>query len=513
MQDLFTSFKDNCGFGLLASIDNRPSHRNLEDAVTSLSRMMHRGAVAADGKTGDGAGLLLSLPKTFFAKVALEDAVELPVAYAVAMVFSKNETDFDVITKICKQNDLEVVYTRVVPVDTKALGEQALASLPMIKQVFVKPMGVVATERFDALVYLSRKEIEFELSDDSDFYIPSFSSSVISYKGLVMPTHIKEFYIDLGKESFEISFCLFHQRFSTNTLPQWKLAQPFRMIAHNGEINSVTANRFNVKSKMSAIKSEVFSDDEMKRLINVIQEGMSDSASLDNFMEFLQINGMDFFKAARSLIPAPWHNAPHMDTDLRAFYEYASTCFEPWDGPAAVSMTDGRYIGCVIDRNGLRPSKYIITTDNRLLIASEYGVLSLPEDEIVERGRLQSGEMMGIDLKYGKVLKSNDIDNYLKKIHPYDKWLSANMDYLQEHVPNASVDKCSIDHKDMEERQRYFNITLEVIREVIRPMIAEGKETTGAMGDDTPISAFSTEQRNFTDFFKQKVCPSNQPSH
>ena len=511
MQDLFTSFKDNCGFGLLASIDNIPSHKNLEDAITSLSRMMHRGAIAADGKTGDGSGLLLSLPKSFFEKKAAEEGIFLPDTYAVAMVFSNKESDFDVITRVCHNNDLRVIYTRPVPVDTNALGEQALASLPTMKQVFVVPSSAVAVNRFEAMIYLSRKEIEAELMDDETFYIPSFSTSVISYKGLVMPTHIKEFYQDLADPDFEISFCLFHQRFSTNTLPQWKLAQPFRMIAHNGEINSVTANRFNVAAKMATVKSEIFTEEEMERLKNVIQKGMSDSASLDNFMEFLRVNGMDFFKAARSLVPAPWHNAPHMDSDVRAFYEYASTCFEPWDGPAAVSMTDGRFIGCVLDRNGLRPSKYIRTTDNRLLISSEYGVLQVPEDEIVERGRLQSGEMMGIDLKYGKLLKTNDIDNYLKVTNPYNKWLGKNMSYLQEHVPKAHGEACVQDHKEMEAKQRYFNYTLEVMREVIKPMIAEGKETTGAMGDDTPIAAFSTEQRNFTDFFKQKFAQVTNP--
>jgi glutamate synthase (NADPH/NADH) large chain len=511
MRDLFTSFKDNCGFGLLASIDNTPSHKNLEDAVTSLSRMMHRGAIAADGKTGDGSGLLLSLPKSFFNKEAAAEGIELPETYAVAMVFSSNETDFDVINSVCENNDLKVLYTRTVPIDTNALGEQALASLPRIKQVFVAPKSAVAANRFEALIYLSRKEIEAALIEDKTFYIPSFSPSVISYKGLVMPTHIKEFYRDLENEDFEISFCLFHQRFSTNTLPEWKLAQPFRMIAHNGEINSVTANRFNVAAKMAAVKSEVFTDDEMTRLINVIQNDMSDSASLDNFMEFLRVNGVDFFKAARSLVPAPWHNAPHMDSDLRAFYEYASTCFEPWDGPAAVSMTDGRYIGCVLDRNGLRPSKYIRTKDNRLLISSEYGVLQIPEEDIVERGRLQSGEMMGIDLKHGKVLKTGDIDDYIKGTYPYNKWLNENMSYLQEHVPNTEVPKSSIEYGNMKERQRYFNYTLEVMREVIKPMIAEGKETTGAMGDDTPIAAFSTEQRNFTDFFKQKFAQVTNP--
>lgn len=509
--DLLTSFKDNCGFGLLASIDNKPTHKNLEDAITALSRMMHRGAIAADGKTGDGSGLLLSMPKSFFEKELASKGIDVPEQYAVAMVFSTNESDFDVIQEICSHNDLKIIYTREVPTDKDALGVQALSMLPNIKQLFVVPVSPIATERLDALVYLSRKEIESKLKADSTFYIPSFSTTVISYKGLVMPTHIKQFYKDLASEDFKISFCLFHQRFSTNTLPQWKLAQPFRMIAHNGEINSVTANRLNVKAKMASVKSGIFSDEEMSKLIDVIQDGMSDSASLDNFMEFLQVNGVDFFKAARSLIPAPWHNDHAMDSKLRAFYEYASTCFEPWDGPAAVSMTNGRYIGCVIDRNGLRPAKYIRTTDNRMLISSEYGVLELPEEEIAERGRLQSGEMIGIDLKYGKVLKNRDINDHLKSMHNYDKWLSENMLYLQEHAITAEVEKCRFSKSEMEAKQRYFNYTQEVTKQVIFPMLKEGKETTGSMGDDTPLAAFSKEQRNFTDFFKQKFAQVTNP--
>ncbi|MDD5359437.1 MAG: glutamate synthase large subunit [Sulfurovaceae bacterium] len=511
MQKLFTSFKDNCGFGLLASIDNKPSHKNLEDAITALSRMMHRGAIAADGKTGDGSGLLLSIPKKFFSKVAKKEDIILPESYAVCMVFSKNDSDFDVINDICQNNDLRVVFTRVVPVDTDALGVQALEMLPNIKQIFVTPNSLMGARRFDALVYLSRREIEAKLKDDKHFYVPSFSTSVVSYKGLVMPTHIKEFYKDLADKDFEISFGLFHQRFSTNTLPQWKLAQPFRMIAHNGEINSVEANRFNVAAKSEFLKSEIFSDEEIKKLLPIIQDGMSDSASLDNFFEFLIINGVDFFKSARSLIPAPWQNAPHMDAKLRAFYEYVSTCFEAWDGPAAVSMTNGRYIGCVLDRNGLRPSKYIITKDNRLIISSEYGVLDIDEEDIVERGRLQSGQMMGVDLKYGKVLKNCDIDKYLKNREPYDKWLNENMTYLQEHMidPFSHID---IPQKEeMEARQRFFNITLEVQEQVLASMAEEGKEATASMGDDTPLAAFSNAQRNFSDFFREKFAQVTNP--
>ncbi len=510
-QDLLRSFKDNCGFGLIASIKNRPSHENLENAITALERMMHRGAVAADGKTGDGSGLLLSLPHEFMRTAAAEAGVELPEMYAVAVVFTRDASTLAHFEKICMANDLKVVLDRIVPIDTNALGEQALATLPEIHHIFMTPNSLMASQRFDALLYLSRKEIEHALVSDSDFYIASMSARVVSYKGLIMPTHIKEFYTDLQNENFKISFALFHQRFSTNTLPKWRLAQPFRAVAHNGEINSVEANRFNVAVKSESIKSEVFTDEEIARLLPILQPGGSDSASADNFFEFLIINGMDFFKAARAVIPAPWQNAPHMDPQLRAFYEYHSTVFEAWDGPAAFSLTDGRYIGCVLDRNGLRPSKYIITNDDTLLIASEYGVIDIPEDQIKERGRLQSGQMIGLDLKFGKVLKDEDINQYLKSSNPYMKWLNDHMIYLQEHVEEQYITRCEYDASNLVERQRYFNITQEVVEQVIEPMMRDGKEAVGSMGDDTPLAAFSSVQRHFSDYFKQRFAQVTNP--
>lgn len=510
-QDLLRSFKDNCGFGLIANIKNRPSHENLENAITALERMMHRGAVAADGKTGDGSGLLLSLPREFMRAAAAEEGVELPKMYAVAVIFTRDQSQLGLLKQVCAKNDLKVVLDRLVPIDTNALGEQALATLPEIHHIFITPNSLMASQRFDALLYLSRKEIEHELVNDEEFYIASMSATVVSYKGLIMPTHIKEFYPDLQNEKFKISFALFHQRFSTNTLPKWRLAQPFRAVAHNGEINSVEANRFNVAVKSESIKSEVFTDEEIARLLPILQPGGSDSASADNFFEFLIINGMDFFKAARAVIPAPWQNAPHMDPELRAFYEYHSTVFEAWDGPAAFSLTDGRYIGCVLDRNGLRPSKYIITHDDTLLIASEYGVIDIPEDQIKERGRLQSGQMIGLDLKFGKVLKDEDINQYLKSSNPYMKWLNDHMIYLQEHVEQQYVTRCEYDATRLVERQRYFNITQEVVEQVIEPMMRDGKEAVGSMGDDTPLAAFSNVQRHFSDYFKQRFAQVTNP--
>jgi glutamate synthase (NADPH/NADH) large chain len=509
--DLLTSFKDNCGFGLLASIKNIPSHENLENAITALERMMHRGAVAADGKTGDGSGLLLSMPREFMDKVSKAEGVNLPDQYAVAMIFTKDRLALEKFNTVCQKNDLRVVLKRDVPVDTVALGEQALETLPSIIQVFVVPNSIMATKRFEALLYVTRKEVEHELVEDKDFYIASFSDNRISYKGLVMPTHIKEFYKDLNDPDFKISFALFHQRFSTNTLPQWRLAQPFRSIAHNGEINSIAANRFNVAVKSESIKSDVLTEDELTAIMPIMQANASDSAGVDNFLEFLLINGVDFFKAVRSLIPAPWQNSPHMDPQLRAFYEYSSTCFEAWDGPAAVSVTDGRYIGCVLDRNGLRPSKYTITKDDTLLISSEYGVNDIPEDQIVERGRLQSGEMIGLDLKYGKVLKEHEINDYLKDTNPYMDWLNEHMIYLQEHIDAPYCDIRLEDREDLVERQRFFNVTQEVIEQVIEPMIKDEKEAVGSMGDDTPLAAFSEVQRNFSDYFKQKFAQVTNP--
>ena len=509
--DLITGFKDNCGFGLIANIKNVPTHENVEDAITALERMMHRGAIAADGKSGDGSGLLFSMPTSFMKKEAHKLGVDLPKQFAVAMIFLQNDEQKKVFEDTCENNDLKVLLYREVPVKIKALGQQALDSLPKIIQVFVTPSSLVATKRFEALLYLTRKIVEKKLIKDTDFYIASFSSKVVSYKGLIMPTYIKTFYPDLSDSEFKTSFALFHQRFSTNTLPKWKLAQPFRALAHNGEINSISANRFFTQMKTESIKSNLFTQAELDKLYPLTTDDVSDSASLDNMFEFMIINGFDFFKTVRSLIPAPWQNAPHMDSELRAFYEYSSINFEPWDGPAAISLTDGRYIGCVLDRNGLRPAKYIITNDDRIIISSEYGVLDIDEENIVERGRLQSGQMIGVDLKFGKIMKNDDINDYLKSSNTYTEWLNKGLVYLQEFVDLPFSKTTDYVREALELEQRFFNITQEVKNMVIEPMMKDGKEGVGSMGDDTPLAAFSKVQRNFSDYFKQKFAQVTNP--
>ncbi len=505
-------FRDNCGFGLLAQIDNRPSHQLLKDSIKALTRMMHRGAIAADGKSGDGSGLLCSMPAGFLSKVAEEQEISLPEQFAVAVIFTRDaKKQLPLFEKMCGKNDLQILFTREVPVNTDALGEYALNRLPQIFQVFVIPAALIATRRFDALLYLTRKEVEKQFSTDPHFYIPSFSRTLISYKGLVMPTYIETLFPDLQDPDFEISFALFHQRFSTNTLPQWKLAQPLRVIAHNGEINSIQGNRFKARYKFSDARSTVFTDDEIARIMPLLEEGVSDSASLDNMIEFKLANGVDFFKAIRGLVPPARHNVANMPAKLRAFYEYTSGAYEPWDGPAAISLTDGRYIGCVLDRNGLRPAKYIITVDNRLLISSEYGVIDTPPETIRERGRLQSGQMIAADLSSGQIFYTRDIDRYLMESQPYNQWLTEHTYYLQEFIGRQFSEDKDYRYPDLETAQRYHNITSEVVDLIIRPMMADGKEPVGSMGDDTPLAAFSDQQRNFSDFFKQKFAQVTNP--
>ncbi len=504
-------FKDNCGFGVIANIKGKETHKMVHQALEALERMMHRGAIAADGKSGDGSGLLFSLPKEFFKKTAKQNGIDLPNIFGVGVVFLKDEKQKETVEEFCEKNDLKVALWREVPINKSALGELALKTLPKIYHAFIVPNSIIAIKRFEELLYLTRKEIENAI-EDKNFYIPTFSSKKIAYKGLLMPNHIKEFYPDLADKDFKISFALFHQRFSTNTLPEWRLAQPFRFIAHNGEINSIQANRINALIKAESIKSKIFTEDELKRLLPIIRFDESDSSSLDRMVEFLIMNGMDFFKTIRALIPMPWQNAPYLDSELKAFYEYFSTRFEAWDGPAAVSVTDGRYIGVVLDRNGLRPAKYVITKDDTILIASEYGVIDFEEDEIVERGKLKSGQMIGVDTKFGVVLKNKDIDEYLKSSNPYTKWLNENMIYLQEYIDNPYAIDEEIKIENLIHKQRYAGITKEIINMVITPMIEDAKEPTGSMGDDTPLACFSDYPfRSFNDFFRQKFAQVTNP--
>lgn len=511
MKNLIHAFKDSCGCGIIANIDAKPERQIAEDALTALGRMIHRGAIAADGKSGDGCGLLVAMPDEFMKTIALINGFSLPEKYAVGCLFFTHSNQQQVVIDLLEKYDLKLLFYRNVPVHKEFLGDQALKSLPDIKHAFIIPNSPIADQRFDEFLYLCRKQIENELKRDNDFYIASLSPYVISYKGLIKPDLLKSFYQDLQEDDFKTGFALFHQRFSTNTLPKWELAQPFRTLAHNGEINAIQGNRFNVKVNTENAKSNVYSDQELHAMGDILSNNASDSGSVDNMFEYLIANGTDFFKAMSCMFPPAWQNLPKQDAKIRAYYEYLTSNFEAWDGPAALNFTDGRYLATAMDRNGLRPAKYIITKDNRFLIASELGVLDIEEENILQQGKLHGGEVIAVDTKHAKVLMNHDIRDYLKNSQPYGEWLEKYQHYLAEHYDENFVDFSEFDFEDKLIYQRYHNYTHETIEQVIAPMITNGKEEIGSMGDDTPLACFSEVQRNFTDFFRQKFAQVTNP--
>lgn len=511
MQKLIHAFRDSCGCGIIANIDAKPERRIAEDALTALGRMIHRGAIAADGKSGDGCGLLTAMPDEFMKTIALINGYSLPEKYAVGCLFFTHPDQEQVVIDLLEKYDLKLLFYRNVPVHKEFLGDQALKSLPDIKHAFIIPNSPIADQRFDEFLYLCRKQIENKLKKEKDFYIASFSQYVITYKGLIKPDLLKDFYQDLQEDNFKTGFAMFHQRFSTNTLPRWQLAQPFRTLAHNGEINAIQGNRFNVKVNQENAKSDVYSDEELQAIGDILTNNASDSGSVDNMFEYLLANGTDFFKAMSCMFPPAWQNLPKQDAKIRAYYEYLTSDFEAWDGPAALNFTDGRYVATAMDRNGLRPAKYIITKDNRFLIASELGVLDIDEENVLEQGKLHGGEVIAVDTKYGKVLMNNDIRDYLKNSQPYGEWLAKYQQNLAEHYDENFVDFSDFIFEDKLIYQRYHNYTHETIEQIIAPMIEHGKEEIGSMGDDTPLACFSEVQRNFTDFFRQKFAQVTNP--
>ncbi|GGE07777.1 glutamate synthase large subunit [Psychroflexus salis] len=512
MQDLIHGFKDSCGCGIIANIDGKPDAQIKDDALTALGRMMHRGAIAADGKSGDGCGILTAMPHEFMKNIALANGFSLPKKYAVGSIFFTNQNQKTVFENALGKYDLKLLFYRDVPIDKSFLGDQALKCIPDLKHAFIIPNAPVAEQRFEEFLYLCRKQTENNLPKDKDFYIASLSPYVISYKGLVKPDLLKDFYLDLQGDEFKTGFALFHQRFSTNTLPRWSLAQPFRTLAHNGEINAINGNRFNVKINTEKVESNVYSAKELKEIGEILDQDASDSGSVDNMFEYLLANGVNFFKAMSSMFPPAWQNLPKQDAKIRAYYEYLTANFEAWDGPAALNFTDGRYLATAMDRNGLRPAKYIITKDNRFLIASELGVIDIDEENVKYQGKLHGGEAIAVDTKHGKVLMNEEIRDYLKNSQPYGEWLAKHQHYLAEHYDENFVDFSDYQLNDALVYQRYFNYTHETVEQIIAPMLQNGKEEIGSMGDDTPLACFSQVQRNFTDFFRQKFAQVTNPA-
>jgi glutamate synthase (NADPH/NADH) large chain len=507
--------KDSCGFGLIANIDNQPSHWLVKTSIASLARLTHRGAIAADGKSGDGCGLLLKTPEKFFRAKAQEEGATTTEIFAVGMVFfnqdkAKAASAKLVLTEEIEKEGLDVIAWRVVPTNTDACGEQSLATLPTIEQVFVNAKEGMDSVALDRHLYIARRRTEnrVEKSDDM-FYVASLASNVISYKGLVMPEYLPVFYPDLNDPALESSQCVFHQRFATNTFPQWRLAQPFRFLAHNGEINTIRGNRNWAQARSYTFETPLIPNmDDIRPWVS--SEG-SDSNSLDNMVDGLIAGGMDIFRVMRLLVPPAWQNVHTMDPDLRAFYEYSSMHMEPWDGPAAIVLTDGRHVACCLDRNGLRPARYVITKDRHITLASEVGVYDYKPEDVVQKGRLKPGEMLAVDTLEGIVIKPKDIDDRLKARQPYKSWLAEHTRKLSTTRNDDPLTLLPFDKETLRIHEKQYQITFEERDQVIKVLAEAGQEAIGSMGDDIPMPVLSRKIRSPYDYFRQQFAQVTNP--
>lgn len=507
--------KDNCGFGLIAHIEGQPSHKVVRTAIHGLARMQHRGAILSDGKTGDGCGLLMQKPDRFFRLVAEDAGWRLATNYAVGMLFlSQDEAEAQASREIVEEEladeTLSILGWREVPIDKSVLGEIALSSLPRIEQVFVNaPAGWTKID-LERRLYMVRRRIEKRVQDDT-FYVCSFSNQVNIYKGLCMPKDLPRFYLDLADIRMETAICLFHQRFSTNTVPRWPLAQPFRHLAHNGEINTIEGNRQWAKARSYKFKTPLIPD--LQNAAPFVNVTGSDSSSLDNMLELFLVGGMDIVRAMRLLVPPAWQNNPDMNEDLRAFFDFNSMHMEPWDGPAGIVMSDGRYAACNLDRNGLRPARYVITTDKLITCASEIGIWDYQPDEVVTKGRVGPGELLVIDTEEGRILQSSETDNDLQKRHPYKEWMAKNVKRLipVEDLPDDDIGSRDYDDTLLATYQKQFGYSNEELDQCIRVLGENGQEATGSMGDDTPFAVLSSRPRLIYDYFRQKFAQVTNP--
>ena len=505
-------FRDNCGFGLIAHTAGDASHRLLRTAIESLTCMTHRGGIAADGKTGDGCGLLMQMPDQFMRTVARECFNrELGTAYAVGQLFLSTDAEAatrarSAMEQAVTDQGLEVVGWREVPTDSSVCGDIALASLPRIEQLFIVAESA-SPEEMSSRLFVARRHAEIACAEDETFYICSLSGRVIAYKGLVMPVDLPRFYHDLGDERLQTAICVFHQRFSTNTMPRWELAQPFRLLAHNGEINTIAGNRNWVDARTARFQSERLPD--IQAVAPLVNRSGSDSSSLDNMLDVLLTGGVEMARALRMLVPPAWQNLESMDPDLKAFYEYHSMHMEPWDGPAGIVLTDGRYACCLLDRNGLRPARWVRTKDGFITLASEVGTHGYRAEEVIAKGRVGPGQMLMIDTHTGEVLQSQEIDNRLKSRHPYKRWLREHSQRIEgtfggELGPGIEAQLLPV-------YMKMFQVSFEERDQVLRPLAETGNEAVGSMGDDTPMAVLSRRERSLYDYFRQKFAQVTNP--
>ncbi len=509
---------DSCGVGFVVDVQGRRSHKIVSDGITILKNLEHRGAVGGDSKTGDGAGMLIQMPDKFLRKVAKKEKITLPAldAYVVGMLFlPQNEEERTRVTKLITEGVLgeggEVLGWRTVPIDPDCLGEMARAVLPYVMQVFIQ-FGGLTGDALERKAYVTRKVIEHRAQEQNhttdDFYICSFSSRTLNYKGMFVAPQFEHFYPDVSDTDMDSALALVHQRYSTNTFPSWANAQPFRYLAHNGEINTLRGNINKMKAREAILESELLGD-EVKKLTPIIDPTLSDSSVFDNAFELLAQNGRSVEHSAMMMAPEAFGPKYHISQDKRAFFEYHAAVMEPWDGPAAIAFTDGTKIGATLDRNGLRPARYVATKSGTFVLASEVGVLDIDPEDVLVKGRLAPGKMVLVDLSRKRIMYDNEIKSAVSRRKPYRRWLDSNRIELRGlfQAPGA-VD---VESESLLTRQRVFGYTLEELKMIIAPMAENAQEPVGSMGNDAPLAVLSNRPQLLYSYFKQLFAQVTNP--
>ncbi len=498
---------DACGVGMIVNIQSGKTHELVDNALRVLENMRHRGAEI--GKDGDGAGIMIQIPHEFI----LLQGIPVPEKgkYGTGLVFLPKEEEvqaeiLSVMIEEIEREGLQLMHLRTVPTNPDCLGEAALSTEPAIKQVFITGVSDDKVDELPRMLYMIRKKIERRVTH-KDFYICSLSNTNIVYKGMLSSMQVRQYFPDLSNPYLTSGLALVHSRFSTNTFPTWSLAQPFRLLAHNGEINTIRGNQGWMKARESVLSSELLGD--VKQISPIVQPGMSDSASLDNVLEFLIMSGLSLPHAMSVLVPESFNDKNPISEDLKAFYEYHSILMEPWDGPAALLFSDGRFAGGMLDRNGLRPARYTITKNGTMIVASEVGVMDLEPSEIAEKGRLQPGKILLIDTKEGKIYYDGEIKSQLAGEHPYRKWLSTNRIQLEKLKSGRHVDNTV---KDLLRKEIMFGYGEEDVDGTIAPMAVNGQEPTASMGNDTPLAVLSDKPQVFFNYFRQQFAQVTNPA-
>lgn len=514
---------DACGIGFVASIKGYKSHQHISDALTVLERMEHRGACGCEDNTGDGAGIMIQVPHEFFFEECLKLGVHLPSfgKYGVGVLFFPKEIKLreecrDIFNRTAEKLGLEILTYRKVPVNPDGIGPTALSVEPEMEHVFVAcPDHISNPDEFERKLFVLRNHATHLINstvkkDAIGFYIASLSYKTVVYKGQLTSGQVRGYFPDLNNKRVVSAFGLVHSRFATNTFPSWKLAQPFRFIAHNGEINTLQGNLNWLKSSEHGFTSPNFSKEEMEMLLPIVTNGQSDSACLDNMIELLAMTGRSLPHVMMMLIPEAWDGNEDMDPVKKAFYEYHASIMEPWDGPASISFTDGKIIGATLDRNGLRPSRYCITTDERVVMASESGVLWIDPKTIVKQGRLHPGKMFVVDMEQGRIISDDELKATICSQKPYADWLNQNKIRLEE-LPEPRVAFTHLSDESIHKYQKAFGYSTEDIDSIIKPMAIDGKEPIGSMGTDTPLAVLSDQPQHLSSYFKQLFAQVTNP--